>query len=139
MWKLVLPICFICGIAQATPQISNATVRLPLPTKTVSAGYFSINNPAEEPVTLLSATSPEFELIELHNHVMVDGMLRMTKVNTFEVGARSTIHLQPGGYHLMLFRPKSPITPSSSITITLQWSDGSATTFTPTITEIPRK
>ncbi len=139
MKKLLLSVSLICGFAQATPQISNATVRLPLPGKTVSAGYFSIDNPANDNVKLLNATSPQFESIELHNHINVDGMLRMVKVDEFEVPARTTIHLQPGGYHLMLFRPKSPLTPTSDIEIQLTWSDGSKTKVKPTITEIPKK
>lgn len=139
MKKLLLSMSLICGIAQATPQISNATVRLPLPGKTVSAGYFSINNSSNGTVKLLSATSPQFDLIELHNHINVDGMLRMVKVEDFEIAPHTSIHLQPGGYHLMLFRPKAPLTPTTEIDIRLKWSDGSETLVRPTITEIPKK
>lgn len=139
MKKLLLSISFICGIAQAAPQISNATVRLPLPGKSVSAGYFSINNPSDTTVSLISATSPQFEFIELHNHINVDGMLRMVKVDNVEVPAHTAIHLQPGGLHLMLFRPKTPLTSSSHVELRLKWSDGSEMTVQPTITEIPRK
>ena len=79
-----------------------------------------------------------FGLIELHNHIEVDGMLRMVKIETLEVAPRSTVHLQPGSYHLMMFRPTKPLTKDSKVELVLTWADGSKTHLTPTITSIPK-
>lgn len=126
------------GVAQAAPIVNNATIRLPLPGKTVSAGYFSIENPDDKTLVLLSATSTMFERIEIHNHIEVDGLLRMVKIDSLEVAPRSTVHLQPGSYHLMMFRPKTPLTKNSKVILELTWSDGTKINITPTITSIPK-
>lgn len=139
MKLLWIAIATLAGAAQAAPIVSNATIRLPLPGKTVSAGYLSIENPDDKTQVLVKATSAQFGLIELHNHQQVDGMLRMVKVEQLEVPPHSTLHLQPGGYHLMLFRPTAPLTPQSTPELRLTWSDGSQSIVRPSVTMIPKQ
>lgn len=138
MKHLLFALTCLVGAAQAAPIVNNATIRLPLPGKTVSAGYLSIENPDNHPLVLRSASSPMFGLIELHHHIEVDGMLRMVKIETLEIAPRSTVHLQPGSYHLMMFRPTKPLTKDSKVELVLTWADGSKTYLTPTITSIPK-
>ncbi len=138
MKHLLFALTFLVGAAQAAPIVNNATIRLPLPGKTVSAGYLSIENPDNHPLVLRSASSPMFGLIELHHHIEVDGMLRMVKIETLEIAPRSTVHFQPGSYHLMMFRPTKPLTKDSKVELVLTWADGSKTHLTPTITSIPK-
>ncbi len=138
MKHLLFALTCLVGVAHAAPIVNNATIRLPLPGKTVSAGYFSIENPDNQPLVLQKASSPMFGLIELHNHIEVDGMLRMVKIETLEIAPRSTVHLQPGSYHLMMFRPTTPLTKDTKVELELTWADGSKTHVIPTITSIPK-
>lgn len=127
----------------ATPtmavDIENATVRLPLPGKTLSAGYFSIRNTDTEDKVLVAVSSPQFGLVELHQHVMKNGMMQMLSVDAITVAAGQTVHLQPGGLHLMLFRPVKPLVLDEPVNLTLQWADGSQQQVTATVTRIPAK
>jgi len=127
----------------ATPtmavDIENATVRLPLPGKTLSAGYFSIRNTDTQDKVLVAVSSPQFGLVELHQHVMKNGMMQMLSVDAITVAAGQTVHLQPGGLHLMLFRPVKPLVLDEPVNLTLQWADGSQQQVTATVTRIPAK
>ena len=86
-------------------EISNATVRQPLPGKTLSAGYFSMKNTGTDPIALIAVSSPQFDSVELHTHQMVDGMMQMAEVDKIAIPPGQSVHLQPGGFHLMLFGP----------------------------------
>jgi hypothetical protein len=132
-------ICLLSSAAAKAVEVENATVRLPLPGKTLSAGYFSIRNTGGQDIALLGVSSGQFGLIELHQHTMKDGMMQMVGVETIKVPAGQTVHLQPGGLHLMLFRPVKPLALGEQVVLTLQWSDGSRQQVSATVTKIPIK
>lgn len=140
MIKLCCCLLLLAGLQlQAAVQVENATVRLPLPGKTLSAGYFSMSNPQSVDISLLAVSSPAFGKVELHQHVMQDGMMRMMAVDQITVPAGKTVHLQPGGLHLMLFKPTAELVLGTSLTLHLQWSDGSTQSVQATVTRIPLK
>ncbi len=118
-------------------QFSNSTVRQPLPGKSLSAGYFSVENTGAQTVRLVSATSPWFERVELHQHSMHNGMMRMEKVAYLEVLAGQQLHLQPGGLHLMLFQPKYELTLGAQVPVEITSSDGESWKILAVVTKIP--
>ncbi|RVU33196.1 copper chaperone PCu(A)C [Rheinheimera riviphila] len=119
--------------------ISNATVRQPLPGRSVSAGYFSIHNTSLQAVNLVAATSPWFEKVELHQHSYVDGMMRMEHVDRILVAPNQTVHLQPGGLHLMLFTPKQPLQLDQQVPIELVLENGQKISVAAVVTKIPKQ
>lgn len=120
-------------------EIFNATVREPLPGKTLSAGYFSIKNSGTTAVTLVSVSSSLFGKIELHTHHLVNGLMTMAQIDSIVVEPGQQIHLQPGGLHLMLFRPAEKIHLGQKIPLQLQWSDGAKQMIEATVTRIPKQ
>ena len=122
-----------------TVEISNATVRQPLPGRTVSAGYFSIHNTSAQAVNLVAATSPWFEKVELHQHSYVDGMMRMEHVERIVVAPNQTLHLQPGGLHLMLFTPKQALQLDQQVPIELVLENGQKISVSAVVTTIPKQ
>lgn len=132
-------ICLLTSTTSVAIDIENATVRLPLPGKTLSAGYFSIRNTDNQDKVLVEVRSPQFGLIELHKHEMKDGMMQMVSVDAIQVAAGQTVHLQPGGLHLMLFRPVKPLVLGEQVQLTLHWADGSLQQVSATVTRIPVK
>ncbi len=129
------------GLASATSHliIENATVRQPLPGKTVSAGYFTVTNPTAQPVQILAANSSLFGKTELHQHRMVDGMMRMEQIKHIEVAPGATVHLQPGGLHLMLFRPSQLLELGQQVPLDLQLASGEVVTVSAVVTRIPKQ
>ena len=72
---------------------------------------------------LISAKSDAFERIELHTHKKNPyGMMRMVKVDAFQVPANGMLALKPGGHHLMLFGFKGK--KDDTVAVTLQFADG---------------
>lgn len=120
-------------------QIVNSTVRQPLPGRTVSAGYFSINNTSQRTISLVSASSPWFEKVELHQHSYVDGMMRMQRIDTIVVASNQTVHLQPGGLHLMLFQPKQSLQLEQQVPIELAFDNGDKIAVMAVVTKIPKQ
>jgi copper(I)-binding protein len=120
-------------------EILNATVRQPLPGRTVSAGYFSIQNQSNQQISVMTASSPWFEKVELHQHRLVDGMMRMASVDSINIPASQTVHLQPGGLHLMLFKPKRDLQLDQQVPIELQLADGHTIAISAVVTKIPKQ
>ncbi len=131
--------CCTLNVLAAQIEISNATVRQPLPGKTLSAGYFSIRNTGTEPIALLAVTSPQFDSVELHAHQMMDGMMQMVEVDKIAVAPGQSVHLQPGGLHLMLFGPTQPIQLGQQVPLQLRWSDGTMQSVSANVTRIPKQ
>jgi copper(I)-binding protein len=126
-------------VLAAEVQIINSTVRQPLPGRTVSAGYFTINNSGAQTVSLVAASSPWFEKVELHQHSYVDGMMRMERVNSIPVAPNQTVHLQPGGLHLMLFTPNQPLQLDQQVPIELELDTGQKISVAAVVTKIPKQ
>jgi copper(I)-binding protein len=120
-------------------QIVNSTVRQPLPGRTVSAGYFTVNNTSQRPISLVAASSPWFEKVELHQHSYVDGMMRMERIDTIVVAPNQTVHLQPGGLHLMLFQPKQSLQLEQQVPIELAFDNGQKIAVMAVVTKIPKQ
>ncbi len=123
----------------AEVQIINSTVRQPLPGRLVSSGYLSIKNLGPKTISLVAASSPWFEKVELHQHSYVDGMMRMQRVDRIVVEPHRTVHLQPGGLHMMLFTPKQPLQLDQQVPIELQLDDGQQISVVAVVTKIPKQ
>lgn len=132
---------FFCPLfaQSAEVTVSNATVRLPLPGKSLSAAYLSMSNTSSQSIALVAVRSPWYDSIELHQHRMTDGMMRMEQTDKIEIAAGQTVHLQPGGLHLMLFGPKQQLSLQHQVPLELQWSDGTVQQLTATVTKIPKQ
>ena len=63
--------------------------------------------------------------MELHNHVLVDGMMRMREMASIYLDANDTKVLQPGGFHIMFIGLKQPLKHGESFPLELIYRDGS--------------
>lgn len=69
--------------------------------------------------SLVSASSPVCDHIEIHEMKEIDGIMQMRKVSS--IPAPST--LEPQGYHLMLMALKSPLKNGDVISLTLSYKN----------------
>ena len=82
--------------------ISDARVRLPLPGRNITAGYFQLSS--DQADTLLAVSSPLSGRTELHNHIDDGGIMRMRRVEGgIDIPAGGDVIFKPGGFHVMLF------------------------------------
>ena len=84
-------------------EVESAYMRAPIPGMQNTSGYMVITNPSRQDVTLVSATSEIADKIEFHDHVMVNGVMRMTQLTSVAIKSGETLKFQSGGLHLMVF------------------------------------
>lgn len=83
------------------------------------AAYMTLNAVGDGDDRLLSAASPVAEKVELHTHLMEDGVMKMRPVTAIEVTPGSPTTLQPGGLHVMLLGLKAPLVKGEKFPLTL--------------------
>ena len=127
------------ALSAAELHLTQAEVRAPLPGRTVTAGYFQLQNDTTKRIELVSASSPAFEVIELHQHIEQDGMMRMVEVESIEVDAGARLIFAPGGLHMMMFTPTQALVIGETIPVTLQFNDGSQLLFEFPLVAMPRR
>lgn len=106
---LALPALFAvaaAGAAQLPVTIDNAWVRTMPPGLDRTAGYLTIENHSDEPVSLAAVHSRDFERVEMHESVEEDGSVSMRHRESVEVPGGESVTFRPGGLHLMLIEPR---------------------------------
>lgn len=103
--------------------IENSYVRESIPGTSISSAYMTIRNLSAKSISLISASSTVSDRIEIHQHTMVDGMMRMRQRDNVEIAAKQSTVFQPSGYHLMMFDLKQPLKSKEKVNITLHFSD----------------
>lgn len=98
---------------------SGGWVRATPPGMPMLAGYVTLANASDAPVTLVGASSPAFEAVELHRTEIVDGVSRMRAAGEQVIAPGGTLALAPGGLHMMLMRPVAPIGAGDTVEVTL--------------------
>ena len=109
--------------SKAEISVEKAYARASIPGSNISSAYMIITNNGEKAVTLLGASSNISPRVEIHQHTMSDGMMRMRKVDNVQIKANERVVLQPSGLHLMLFDVKKPLQSQHKVELTLRFSD----------------
>ena len=86
--------------------ISDARVQAPLKGKVITAGYFDITNHSKVDDAIIGIESPISGKAELHKSEEVDGVMKMRRQVSVDLGAGETVTFNPGGYHIMFFDVK---------------------------------
>lgn len=112
--NLALVIAVLCSVVnaakaheyqQGSMQIDHPWSREAPETVKVIAGYFQLTNQSSHDDFLLSASTPIAETVEIHRHVMLEGMMKMEKVEQVRIGSFKRVMFEPASYHLMIFNP----------------------------------
>lgn len=118
------------NLAQAVEvDIANIWLRESIPGSENGAAYFTITNQQAETVRLVGATTEAARAVEVHEHVMRDGMMRMRRVPALEIAPDATVELKPGSFHLMLFGLKKPLAVGDQVEFILNFDNGDSMTI----------
>lgn len=109
--------------ADSNLMVHDAWVREAPPNMKILAGYFSIMNHGDGK-NLVGAASDAFEKVEIHKTVHEAGVAKMVAQDSVEIPMHATVKFEPGGLHLMLINPKSPLKAGDKVNITLKFGDG---------------
>ena len=98
---------FFSGVALAQSTvpaitIEGAWIRAMPPTQRTTAAYFAVTNSGPEALEITGATADLAESAEIHVSREIDGYTRMERLDTVPLAPGQTVHLTPGGMHLML-------------------------------------
>lgn len=92
------------------------------------AAYFTIDNQGASADRLLSADTPIAGQAQLHQHVQVDGLMKMRQVPSVEVPAGGQVSFSPMGYHVMLLdiKDRSQLVEGQRFALTLHFEKAGA-------------
>ena len=83
------------------------------------AAYVTVMNKGSLPDRLIAAEGEVANRVELHTHMMEDGVMKMRPVKAIEVAPGEPAVLKPGGLHIMLMGLKAPLVQGQSFPLTL--------------------
>jgi copper(I)-binding protein len=92
----------------------------------VMAGYMLLQNNTSRPQVLMAARSSGFETVMIHRTIVKEGLTRMEHLSQIELLPNASLLFAPGGYHLMLLRPKRALHAGDRVDITLEFRGGLA-------------
>ena len=100
-------------------QISDAWSRATPPGAKIAAGYLTIRNQGATADRLIGASSPAAARVEPHVTEKQGEVMRMREVKGYDVPAKGSYELRPGGAHLMLVDIKRPLKEGDKVPLVL--------------------
>ena len=108
---VILSGLLLAAAAQAEVHASEAWARFTVPGMNSGGVFMQLEN-----------SSPVAESVEIHEHVMAGGNMRMQAMpQGLPLPANERTELKPGSYHVMLIGLKQPLTAGSRFPLTLKF------------------
>jgi copper(I)-binding protein len=107
-------------LLHAQMQIEKPWARATAPGAKVAAGYMLLKNPGTAD-RLVGASSPAAARVELHVHIHEGGVVKMREVPGYDVPAKGSFELKPGGAHLMFMEIKRPFKEGEKVAVRLKF------------------
>jgi hypothetical protein len=113
------------------PQISvaGAWARPSPMTAGNGAIYMQLKNSGGSTDALVSASTDVAEVVEIHESIIENDVMKMHPVEKVEIPAGGMAMLEPGGYHVMLINLKQQLEPDSKISVTLNFEQSDPLTI----------
>lgn len=115
--------------AFADVTVTQPWVRGTVAPQKVTGAFMKLKS--DRDAKLVSATSPEAKVVEIHEMAMVNNVMRMRPITDLALPADKEVEFKPGGYHFMLMGiarqfKQGDVIP---ITLTVRESDGKTRTI----------
>ena len=111
----------IALLLAATPvKVDDAWARATAPGAKVGAGYMKITSGGAAD-RLVGASTPAAAKVELHVTEKKGDVMRMREVKAYDIPAKGSFELAPGGAHLMLVDLKAPFREGTKVPLTLRF------------------
>ncbi|MEO6154532.1 MAG: copper chaperone PCu(A)C [Thermomonas sp.] len=121
---LLLTMSLSACVRDCLPQVKDGWIRLVPGGMPMHAGFARIDNACPMPATIVSASSPAYGSVEVHESRLIDGINRMRQLPELRIAPDGAAMLKPGGIHLMLMQPKAPLKEGSRVVIAFKLKDG---------------
>lgn len=136
VFLLILMTILAAGCSQGgTLAVKDAWAR-PAVTGGNSAVYFTIDNRAGQPDSLLSASSQVAQTVELHQSMQKDdGTMAMHMQASVPIPAGETVEFTPGGLHVMLINLPNDLQVGDTFPLSLNFQNAGAVNLDVTVRE----
>jgi copper(I)-binding protein len=106
---------------------TGAWIREPPPVASVAAGYVSLKNTGDNPLSIEHIESDCCGSIMMHDNVNDGDRVRMVHLDSLRLAAGETVEFTPGAKHLMLMAPRKPLRDGDSLVLNFVCGDGTTT------------
>ena len=122
IYSFLMSVPFVASAQDDDIVVSGEWARPILIAGRPGAAYFHIKNNGAEADKLVSATSSISPRVEVHEHTMTDGVMKMSQVEGgLEIPAGGDVDLKPGSYHIMMFDTDNKYGPGDKIDLKLEF------------------
>lgn len=112
----------LAAAAHAQVTVSDPWVRATVPQQKATGLFMHID--AAQDVKLVAGQSPVAGVVEIHEMVMENDVMKMREIpGGLEIAKGRTMSLKPGGYHVMLMELKQPLKTGEQVPLTLTFED----------------
>ena len=123
-WGVCSLMMLVSWASQAqSVEVSGAWARALPPVAKVGAAYVTLTNRSGSTVTITKLTSSIAKEVEVHDHIMEDGVMKMTQLIGLQVDAGESIKMKPHGKHLMLFGLKEPLKDGGTFSMRIEFKE----------------
>lgn len=109
---------------QPAVELGDVWVRALPPTQNNTAAYLTVTNRAATELVIVGASADLAETVEIHTTREIDGYMRMEQLQELPVAAGQSVHLAPGGTHLMLLGLERMPAPGETARLCLELATG---------------
>ncbi|WP_347249325.1 copper chaperone PCu(A)C [Zoogloea sp.] len=106
------------GVLAADLEIKDPWVRGTVPAQKATGAFMQLSSKAG--VTLVGVASPAAKVVELHEMVMDNNLMKMRPVPRLDIQPGKPVELKPGSYHVMLIDLNKPLSKGEVVPITLK-------------------
>ncbi len=118
---------------EANLDLSSAWVRPTLGAGRTTAAYVSITNNGETTDRLVATEMPYARSVEIHTAGMEGGIMRMRRIEGLDIAPGETVHLAPGGIHIMAIDLSEPLKSGDEVALTLIFEQAGAMNISATV------
>ena len=103
---------------QAQVSVKDPWVRATVAQQKATGAFMQLSS--KSGVTLVGVASPAASVVELHEMVMDNNVMKMRALPRLDIQPGKTVELKPGSYHVMLIDLKKPLVKGEIVPITLK-------------------
>ena len=120
------PLFFVAATAHAEGKLGvfDAWIRAAPPGTQMMAGYATLKNSGDTPISILTVQSDAFRQSSIHETVVERGVSKMRELPRIDLAPGATIEMKPGGAHLMLQEARHPILVGDKVHMVFLLADG---------------
>jgi copper(I)-binding protein len=120
------PLFFVAATAHAEGKLGvfDAWIRAAPPGVPMMAGYATLKNTGDAPISVLTVQSDAFRQSSIHESVIDRGVAKMRETPRIDLAAGATVTMKPGGAHLMLVDPRHAIGKGEKVQMVFLLADG---------------